>query len=142
MGTGGSPFLFNASVSGLTLYLDSFAVIELAKKDASRRQRLVTLFQSGSLELLFSVTNAAELSALKGRSLVLVKAFLDEIGPHWIPAELNPFLVVERELKGEKLPFLSEQIMKDYFTQRAQSYKPQSGAVIDLSCDFFRLAAC
>ena len=49
------------SVSGAVVYLDNWAVIELAKKDPSRRSRFIDIVHSG-IDVLFSVTNAAELS--------------------------------------------------------------------------------
>ena len=77
----------NASVNGPVVYLDNWAFIELAKKDPSRRKRFLDAIRSGA-EVLFSVTNAAELSGPQGRSAEAVKAFLDELGPHWYPEAL------------------------------------------------------
>ena len=77
----GRPFTFNATVSGLAIYLDSWALIDLAEGDPSRRKRFVATLQSGA-ELLFSVTNVAELSGPQGQSIDIVRNFLDEIGPH------------------------------------------------------------
>lgn len=140
-GPGGSPLIFNATVNGLPIYLDNFALIELAKHDSKRRTRLIDALHSGKVDLLFSVTNAAELAGPQGRSLELVRAFLDEIGPNWFPVELNPAEVVQRELKGARPSesCISQQFMKDYFRDRAQSYNAGSGKVIDLSPSFFRL---
>jgi hypothetical protein len=141
MGPGGAPLIFKATVNGLPMYLDNFALIELAKHDRARRTRLIDALHSGKVDLLFSVTNAAELVGPQGRSLELVRAFLDEIGPNWFPVELNPAEVVQRELKGTRPSesCISQQFMKDYFRDRTQSYKAGSGGVIDLSPSFFRL---
>jgi hypothetical protein len=91
---------FKASVSGPVVYLDNWAIAELAEKDPVRRNRFIEAVHSG-VELLFSVTNATELSGPQGRSADLVKSFLQDIGPHWFPVALNATEVVMRELKGE-----------------------------------------
>jgi len=132
----------NATVSGLAIYLDNFSLISLAKGDRSRRKRFVDAIHTGA-DLLFSVTNAAELTGPQGRSLDAVRTFLDEVGPHWFPVELDPFEVANRELKGA-VPAescVSRDFVKAYFAVRTMGYSPNSGKVIDLSDDFFRLGA-
>src|SRR4029077_21160011 len=91
----GPALTINASVSGLAVYLDNWAVIDLAKGDASRRKRFVDAVCAGG-DLLFSSANAAELAGPKGKSFNMVKSFLNQLGPHWVPVELNPFKVIER----------------------------------------------
>jgi hypothetical protein len=81
----GPPLTINAAVSGLAIYLDNFSLISLAKGDPSRRKRLVAALHTGSVDLMFSVTNAAELTGPLGQSFDAIKAFLDEVGPHWLP---------------------------------------------------------
>ena len=136
----GPPVTFNATVSGLAVYLDNWAVINLAKGDPSRRKRFVEAVCAGG-DLLFSSANAAELTGPKGKSLEAVKAFLDQLGPHWVPVELNPFKVVEREQQGvgPSESCISQGFMKAYFRNRTADCLPGSGNVIDLSADFFRL---
>ena len=94
-GTDGLP-VFNATTSGLAIYLDNFALISLAKGDPSRRQRFLDVVHTGA-DLLFSLTNAAEVTGPQGRSLEAVRTFLDQVGPHWFPVELDPFVVTKRE---------------------------------------------
>lgn len=72
------------SVTGPAVYLDNFAIKELAKGDASRRRRFLAAVNRGA-ELLFSVANAAELTGFQDGSFTEVRAFLEEIGPHWFP---------------------------------------------------------
>jgi hypothetical protein len=138
----GPPFTFNAIVSGLAIYLDHWAVIDLAKGDRSRRRRFVDAVCAGG-DLLFSSANAAELAGPQGKSREAIKSFLDELGRHWVPVELNPFKVVERELKGvgPTESCVSTGFMHAYFRDRTRGYAPGSGKVIDLSEDFFRLGA-
>jgi hypothetical protein len=92
---------------------------------------------------LFSITNAAELTGPQGGSLVAVRAFLDEVGPHWFPVELDPFEVANRELTGATAAesCVSKDFMKQYFAHRTSGDSPGSGRVIDLSERFFRLGA-
>jgi hypothetical protein len=134
----GPAFTFNASLGGLAIYLDTFAIINLAKGDPSRRKRFVSaLVRKG--DLLFSVSNAADLSGPQGDSQSAVRLFLDEIGPHWFPVELDPFEVVSREKALEK-PFescLCKRFLKDYFASRVAN----SSGLVNLSGEFFSLGA-
>jgi hypothetical protein len=136
----GPLFSFNATVSGLAVYLDNWAVIELARGDPSRRRRFVETLRSGG-DLLFSVTNAAELSGPQGNSANIVRNFLNEIGPHWFPVELDPFEVVKREQNGDTSAghCICKRFMKDYFADQFRDCTPASGRIIDLSQDALRL---
>ena len=81
-----------AQLSGVAVYLDNWAIIELANGDPKRRERFVAALKScGSL--LFSFTNSIELGEAEGEPAERVRVFLDEIGAHWIPLELNPWTV-------------------------------------------------
>ena len=57
----GALFTLKASINGPAVYLDNWALIELAKKDPARRRRSIAAVNAGA-EVVFSVTNAAELS--------------------------------------------------------------------------------
>jgi hypothetical protein len=124
------------SVAGPSVYLDNFAIKELAKGDASRRRRFLAAVNRGA-ELLFSVANAAELTGFQDGSFREVRAFLEEIGPHWFPVELDPYIVVERELSGKKAEesCFSDKFMRDYLRYRAGN-KPLRQ---NISAEFFRL---
>jgi hypothetical protein len=138
----GPLFTLNASVSGTVVYLDNWAIGDLAEGDTSRRKRFVDAMHSG-MDLLFSVTNAAELSGPQGRSADAARAFLDEIGPRWVPVELDTTEVVKRELMGANAnsACLSESLLKSYVVHLMRDYTPGSGRVISLSDEFFRLGA-
>jgi hypothetical protein len=137
-----APLTFNASVSGLAVYLDNFSLIRLAKHNPSRRQRFITALHNGA-DLMFSVSNAAELIGPQGDSQDAVRLLLNEIGPHWFPVELNPFEVTQRELAGARpdQSCVASDFMKQYFVARTAGYTPASGRVIDLSEQFFCLGA-
>jgi hypothetical protein len=138
----GPPLTFNASISGLAIYLDNFSLVGLAREDPSRRQRFLNVLHSGA-DLIFSLTNVAEVSGFQGKSLNEVRRFLDDVGPHWFPVELDPIEVTRRELEGKGLDesFISTDFMKQYFAARTKDCLPNSGKVIDLSAQFFRLGA-
>jgi hypothetical protein len=135
------PFL-TASVSGLAVYLDNWSIGDLAEADPARRTRFIRAMRSG-VDLLFSATNAAELSGPQGRSADSVRAFLDEIGPHWFPVELDATEVVKREMDGEspERVCVSRNLLIDYVAHRLRHYTPGCGRVIDLSENFFCLGA-
>ncbi len=138
----GPPLIINATVSGPVVYLDNWAIGDLAEENPSRRKRFIDAMRSG-VDLLFSVTNAAELAGPQGKSFDLVKSFLNEVGPNWFPVELDPFVVVKREQSGADPAesCISEDFMKAYFADRTASYSPDSGKIIDLSDTFFGLGA-
>jgi hypothetical protein len=137
-----APLTFHASISGLAVYLDNFSLIRLAKHNPSRRKRFVAALHNGA-DLMFSVANAAELMGPRGDSLEAVRLFLNEIGPHWFPVELDPFEVTKRELAGARpdQSCVATDFMKQYFAARTTGYTPASGRIIDLSEQFFCLGA-
>jgi hypothetical protein len=75
-----------------------------------------------------------------GASLDAVRVFLDEVGAHWFPVELDPAMAVERERMGvtPARNCLSERFFRDFFADRLRS---NSEKIIDLSPTFFRLGA-
>lgn len=138
-GTNGA-LSFNASVNGIAIYLDNWAIKTLAKGDASLRQRFVAALHGGA-DILFSIAHAAEITGAQGASSVAFRTFLDELGPHWYPVEFLVFEVVKRESDGstpDKSCF-AEGMLKAFFVSRTSEYTPGSGKVIDLSERFFKL---
>jgi hypothetical protein len=135
-------FKFNASLNGLAVYLDNFAIIEIAKGDPLRRGRFISALHSGA-ELMFSVSNAVELTGPQGDSLAAVRVMLDEIGPNWFPVELDTIEVVKREQNGASpsQSCLSENFIKDFFKARIADYPAGSGKIIYPSGNFFSLGA-
>lgn len=136
----GALFTLNASVSGPVVSLDNWAFINLAKGELSRRQRFLGAIHSG-VDLLFSVTNAAQLSGPKGRSADLIRAFLDEIGPRWFPAKHDVTEVINLEIEGKNpdAVCIDQDFLKSYVADLLRPYTPGCGKVIGLSDGFFRL---
>lgn len=133
---------FEASVGGIAIYLDNFAIKSLAKDDPSLRKRFVAAVNGGA-DLLFSCANAAEISGPQGASSLAIREFLDELGGHWYPVEMLLDTVMTREAAGEapgKCCFAGD-LLQAYFTTQTSQYSPHSGKVIDLSERFFRLGA-
>lgn len=137
----GSPEIV-AETRGYSVYLDNDSLIGLAKRLPSRRQRFVDAVQ-GNGTLLFSWANAAEIAGPQGESADAVRAFLDSIGPHWVPLESNAWEVARKEAAGLTTRVaVSERFMRAYFEERVAELLPGGGTVRDLSSrDFFRLAA-
>jgi len=121
------------------VYLDNDSLIELATGAKDRRRRFVdSIRRRGTL--LFSLTNAAEIAGPQESSADAVRAFLDSVGPYWVPLELNPYTVADREKEGfvDRAP-VSEGFMEAYFMRRAYDLSPEGKYVLDLSETFFRL---
>jgi len=132
----------HASVGGLAVFLDLFAIKELAKGDPARRKRFIALLDRG-VEVLFSVSNAAELSGPQGPSSEKMREFLDEIGPHWFPVEFDPQVCIQRELelKDPLACCVSERLLKA-FTATGIRRSPAiqvADLPASLPADFFRL---
>src|SRR5712692_946696 len=139
----GPPVVFRATVRGSAIYLDNCAMYDLAERDHSRRKRFIAALHSGKADLMFSVTNAVELSRPQGKSFDIVKSFLDEVGPNWFPIELDVAEVIRREQSGADpaASCVSEGFMKAYFANRTASCLPDSGKIIDPSEAFTGLGA-
>jgi hypothetical protein len=122
------------------VYLDNDSLIEIAKGPEERRERFVHSLQNKG-GLLFSLTNAVELAGPQGASADAVRRFLDSIGAHWIPLELNPYKVSERERDGvlSERAAVSDTFIEAYFQRRAFDLSPEGAKVLDLSESFFRL---
>jgi len=123
--------------SGLPVYLDNWAIIDLAKHDPSRRKRFIEAVHAGA-ELLFSFANVVELTGPKERSFHLVKRFLDDLGPHWVAIGLTPFTVTEPNglVSGETC--ISPALIEAFCRNRSAGY---SGKIMSLDADFFRLGS-
>jgi hypothetical protein len=131
-----------AELRGFGVYLDNFALIAFAKGPTSRRQRFVEALTAGGT-LLFSWTNAIEVAGPQGLSETAVPAFLDSIGPHWVPVEMDPWAVEQREKAGllRRAP-LSENFVNIYLKDRTHDLSPTASTVVDLSDpSFFALGA-
>jgi len=132
----------HVSVKGAVVYLDNWAFIELAKKNPVRRRRFLAAVHGG-IDLLFSVTNAAELSGPQGRSADAVKTFLDEIGPRWFPARLDATEVIKREIAGEHPveACIDKTFFKSYVADQMRPYASNLGKVAPISERLFWLGA-
>lgn len=141
-GTDGLPVII-AKLEGVAVYLDNWAIIELANGDAKRRESFVTALKAcGSL--LFSFTNSIELGEAEGEPANRIRSFLDEIGAHWIPIELNPWTVMDREVAGqtEPTPCISMLFIETFVKNRMYEQSPEGSKIVDLSPDnFFKLTS-
>jgi len=133
-----------ATVDGLLVFLDNFAIKELAKGDPERRKRFLATLERG-VEVMFSVSNAAELSGPQGSSFNEIRSFLDDIGNHWFPVEFDPYVCLQREQESQN-PIncmFSESLLKRFVAtriRRAPEIKIED-LRLSLPSDFFRLGA-
>lgn len=132
---------FEASVSGIAVYLDNWAIKAFAKGDARLRQRFIRAVRNGG-DLLFSASHAIEATGPQGKSSRAFKSFLNQLGAHWYPIHANVFVVVEREKQGMSRSDCSfdGELLRAYFQANTAKHRAHSGKVIDLSSDsFFKL---
>lgn len=135
-------FALHASVDGLAVFLDYFAIKHLAKDDPDRRRRFIATLGRG-VDVMFCVSNAAELSGPQESSFHEIRAFLEEIDTHWFPVELDPVVCVEREARLQEplMACFSEDLLK-VFTATRLKRSPEielAGLPASLPSDFFRL---
>jgi hypothetical protein len=82
--------------------------------------------------LLFSFTNSIELGEAEREPAERVRTFLDEIGANWIPIELNPWTVMDREVAGQTnpAPCLSTLFMETFVKDRMYEQSPEASKVV------------
>ncbi|MDH5575592.1 MAG: hypothetical protein OEY80_08930 [Nitrospirota bacterium] len=130
----------DAEVRGFGVYLDTWALIDLANGSESRRHQVVDSIRQGGT-LLFSWANAMEIGALSGASSDAIRIFLQSIGPHWFPLELNPWKVVKKENAGLlESAAISEHFMKAYVEERISDLSTNGDNLLNLSGAFFDLS--
>ena len=136
----GPALTFNVTVRGLPIYLDHDSLSDMATGDPHRRKRFIAVLRGGG-DLLISVTHAVELGDRQGRSVDAIRGFLDEVGPCWVPVELDPHEAAKRELQtGSTLEAcICGRFGKDYFNFRLRQCEPGKLLVCDESV--FRLGA-
>ena len=141
-GPDGLPVIV-AKLEGVAVYLDNWAIIELANGDPKRRERFVKALKAcGSL--MFSFTNSIELGEAEGQPSERVRAFLDEVGAHWLPIELNPWTVMNREVRGQTNPppCISLRFIETFARDRMYEQSPGGSKLVDLSPEnFFKLTS-
>jgi len=137
----GNP-VCEARLRGVGVYLDNDSLIELAKDAGPRRAKFVHALTRGGT-LLFSYANVIEIAGPQGSSAIAVRDLLSEVGANWIPLQLNPWTVTERErnLGPERAP-VSENFLLGFYKERATDLSRDGDRILDLSSDsFFRLDA-
>lgn len=123
------------------VYLDTDSLIELAKRDPARREKLVSAIRRRG-SLLFSGANILEIAALQGSSATAVREFLDSIGACWIPLKLSPWEVVQEERTSPERAHIAMDLVEAFFMQRSSELSPEGSTLLSLDADhFFRLSA-
>ncbi|HJR77730.1 MAG TPA: hypothetical protein VJ805_12170 [Nitrospiraceae bacterium] len=105
-----------------------------------RQDRFLRNLQRGG-SLLFSFTNALEVTGPQGDTAAAVRAFLQRVGPYWVPCEINPFKVA----KGESLGFgsrspISKTFIEAYLRERANELSPSDEGLLNPSAGFLDLS--
>ena len=98
-------YRLSAVVRGIAVYLNNFAIIQIAQGSQKRRDRFLSCLSDESADLLFSVANSIDLVG----SNKTVKAFLKEIANHWFPVDLSVNEVCNgwmSDLEAENIPII------------------------------------
>jgi hypothetical protein len=107
------------TVRRLAVYLDNWALVALAKDHGQLRDRFLGTLVNGA-DVLFSVTNAAEIVGPSGASQDAVRDFFTAIGPYWIPVE-GPGIVevIGREARGDgRGACIANDLLQKFFAGR------------------------
>jgi hypothetical protein len=128
-----------ASMEGIPVYLDNSSIIDLSKRqNAKLRARFLgALHHHGTL--LFSITNVIEILGPQGASSDAVKMFLTDIGPRWVPVDIDPGAVIRREAEGDPTPAISPEFLRAYGHERLTELERSGQAVNPLDPGFFDL---
>jgi hypothetical protein len=137
----GKPFCITELRGRVGVYLDNHSIIRLAKPYEPLRQRFVS-FLNARGTLLFSLTNAIEIAGPQQASADAIRDFLNSIGRHWVPLELNPYEVVRKEDAGliDRAP-VSSQFMEGYVESRINDLSLDKQSIVEAPQEFFRLGA-
>jgi hypothetical protein len=128
----GERWRIETQMVGFPIYLDTHSFIALAKrKNKALRIRFLTALRQRAT-LLFSVANAVEVTGPQGDSLEAVKALLSDIGPHWVPVDMDPGAIMKREESGYPAPVMCERFVKAYAHDRLTDME-LLGQVVDTS---------
>jgi hypothetical protein len=136
--------VFVARIRGVAVYLDNDSLIDIARGNADRRARFTNAVrQKGTL--IFSMANAVDLSGptLLG-TIDDIRAFLDGFENAWVPADLDPWKLSEREFQRniDGSPLVSPVFTETFFKQRAYDLSPEGSRVLSLAPEtFFRVSA-
>jgi hypothetical protein len=113
----GEEMRANTEVRGVPVYLDQWAIIDLARRRPDLGRRFIDAIHAGRGTLLFSVVNLWEIGGPQQDSKQAVSAFLSAIGPHWIPID-SVGEVLQREFRGEVSAPTALDILGDFVRDR------------------------
>lgn len=114
------------------IYLDHDSLSDIARTPA-RRQRFLDIWARRG-ELLFSFVNSLDLAGPQGDTVRYIRDLLQDIGPYWIPLDLNPWRVIRKENGQEPCigsPSISEAFLRPYFLELRDEVT-NLGRVVDL----------
>lgn len=134
----------NIALDGVGVFLDQFALAKLAKDNVPRRLRFTQAIRAGG-DLVFAVSNAAEITGPTGDSAKQIQSFLSDLGAHWFPVEMDAKMVTDREIdvmfgtsvNGSNLAdsIACKKLVQDFFRDRLVTHA--KGVLVDLSPDYF-----
>jgi hypothetical protein len=132
-----------ASVGGIAIYLDNWAIKAFAKGNPELSERFIATVKKGA-DVLFSTNHVVEALGPQNKSADAFKAFLNRLGPHWYPVTANVFDVIEREKRALSPSDCGydEELLISYYQSKTAQAVPGSGKIVDPSSeDFFALGS-
>jgi hypothetical protein len=131
----GENYIFEIRSEPPLIYLDHWA-LRLFSSDATMRARFLEGFRSRGT-LMFSLMNIAEIAAnTLERTADELRAFLRDIGPHWVPSTIDPMHIIEVEqgVAADVHPCISEGFLREpKFARRLVAGDLTLASVVDLT---------
>ena len=123
---------------GVPVYLDQWAIIDLAIRRPDLRRRFIDALYRGQGTLIFSVANLWEIGGPQGDSKDAVRTFLSDIGPHWMPIDGVGTVLLREQADHPKAPACPE-FVKAYALDRLHEKKASGESVDPSDPTFFDL---
>ena len=96
---GGREYDFEVTAEPPLIYLDHWALRRLSE-NATLRHRFLTAFARRGT-VMFSLMNVEEIARDESpRRAQEIRAFSDQLGPHWVPMTIDPHRIMRAEQTG------------------------------------------
>jgi hypothetical protein len=96
----GDDYEFIVEAESPLIYLDHWAVRRLAENTAYGNRFLAAFKHRGTV--MFSLMNVTEIARDGSPERAAeIRAFLEKLGPHWVPMTIDPLRIMDAEETGD-----------------------------------------